>query len=656
MRLVCLTIISFLLVTDVSRAQFMDEAAAWRFFERVPEVTPKETRPLAVANTVRARLFGPSTEGDRASCYLFDAHHLIEVDVETGAVRKFPLPVRRRSRGIYQQGVASAQVGPDRLLYFCLAGGPSWFGRFDPSAKTITALGELEGYTPARWLWHTDGYLYIVNHPATLGRIHVQSGKCESLGKLGLADGFVVYGKIGIDDQGWFYCQTGYVPRNVAFNIHTREHRLLAQPWEPRERPAGGAAEREATAVPNYGKEYEVFRGQTADKKRPSDGQYVFRYRRKGEKEWRDVTLEVATLQRNLGTLGLGPEGKIYGCAAYHSFRYDPATEEIERFTFSYNVYAYLPVGPILYMQGYPNCRLAALDTRKPLSTKTLWAVKSPEKGNPWQVENYSDVKPQKGAKEPLWLKRGRQLALGYDGRIFTAGTGERYMSGGAIAWTDPKTGVTDRFREPFEFLPVSALKSIQGGRKLAGATWVMRHHGKKVPQPLEATVFLYDVESNKLDFMVPVSACNAVQDLFPVSDRRWVGLGLRKVEFWDGDPLAKTNSVVFFFDAEKRQVTTQIDVPFSLARRVGRALIPAPDGTVWASANLGFARLPLLNSEMIGEDFGGIVRIDPETETVTPVFRVPYPGNFIFVGNTMYLCGAPGLRMVDVQPFLREP
>jgi len=296
-----------------------------------------------------------------------------------------------------------------------------------------------------------------------------------------------------------------------------------------------------------------------------------------------------------------------------------------------------------------------ALDTAKPLDTKTVWTVHSPDKANPWQVENYSDRPPKKGAKRPLWLKRGRQLALGYDGRIFTAGTGERYMSGGAIAWTDPKTGVTDSFREPFEFLPVSALKSLQGGRKLAGATWVMRHHGKKVPQPYEATVFLYDVESNKLDFMVPVSSCNAVQDILPVSDERWIGLAIRNAEFWDGDPLAHTRSVVFFFDAKTQKVTSQIDVPLSLARRVGRALIPAPDGTVWASANLAVTSLPLLNSDDLREDFGGLVRIDPVKETVTPICRVPHPGDFLFIGNTMYLCGAPGLRILDANPFLKE-
>ena len=109
-------------------------------------------------------------------------------------------------------------------------------------------------------------------------------------------------------------------------------------------------------------------------------------------------------------------------------------------------------------------------------------------------MANYSDVPPKKGAKEALWLKRGRQLAVGFDGRIFTAGTGERYMSGGKIAWTDPKTMVTDSLGGPFEFLPVSALKSIQGGKKLAGGTWLMRHHGKKVPQPFEATIFQFDV------------------------------------------------------------------------------------------------------------------------------------------------------------------
>ena len=78
---------------------------------------------------------------------------------------------------------------------------------------------------------------------------------------------------------------------------------------------------------------------------------------------------------------------------------------------------------------------------------------------------------------------------LAVDGRVFTAGTGERYRSGGAIAWTDPATGVTGVFRKPFEFLPVTAIKALDGGRKLAGSTWVALHSGKHVPQPREATV-----------------------------------------------------------------------------------------------------------------------------------------------------------------------
>ena len=636
-------------------AEFVEEAAARRFFAEVPAAAPRESPPLALASTVGARLFGPSTQGDRISYYLFDAEHLFEVDLETDEVRSFPQPVRRKSRVLYQSGVASAQFGPDGRLYYCLAGGPSWFGRFDPRSRTFESLGELKGYTPARWLWRPDGFLYIVNHPATLGRLHLGSAKCENLGKLGLRDAFNIQGKVGIDDDGWFHCRTGYVPRDIAFNVHTREHRLLADPWKPRLRGPDGTAAQKPVAIPNYGKGYEVYRWQHSDKKRPSDGQHFFRYRRRGEKEWRDIVLKVATTERSLDTIGLGPEGKLYGCAAYHSFCHDPKSGKTERFTFGYNVYAYLPVGPILYMQGYPNCRLVALDTRQPRNTKTVWSVHSLEQANPWQVENYSDRPPKKGSKEPLWLKRGRQLALGYDGRVFTAGTGERYLSGGAIAWTDPKTGITDCFREPFEFLPVSALKSIDGGRKMAGATWVQRHHGKKVPQPREATVFLYDVEGNKLDFMVPVSDCNAVQDLLPVSAKRWVGLAIRDVELWDGDPLANTRSVVFFFDPESRKVTTQIDVPFSLARRVGLALIPAPDGTIWAAANLAVSSLPLLNSEDLQEGFGGLVRIDPEKETVTPIFRATSPGNFLFVGNTMYLCGAPGLRTLDVSRFLER-
>ncbi|MDP7250641.1 MAG: hypothetical protein QGF00_13635 [Planctomycetota bacterium] len=645
-------------------AEYIDEEAARQYFEGVPKVSATETPPLAVASTVGAGLFGPSTVGERIGYYLFDSQHLIEIDLDTEEVRKVPLPVKRKSRSIYEQGVASAQVGPDGQIYFALRGGPAWFGRFDPATRKIATLGELAGYTPAHWIWHTDGYLYIVTYPAMLGRIHLKSGECESLGKLGLADAFNVHGKIGIDDDGWFYGSTGYVKRFIAFNIHTKEHRLLDEPWVPRMKSGDGRqknggqkkgkTQETKEARPDYGKDYEVFRWQNAAKKRPSDGRHVFRYRKKGDKEWRDVSFPITNVTRDIGTLGLGPDGKIYGCTAYHSFRYDPASGKTERFTFSYNVYAYLSVGPILYMQGYPNCRLVALDTRQALNLKTVWTVHSLEQANPWQVANYSDVPPKKGAKEALWLKRGRQLAVGFDGRIFTAGTGERYMSGGKIAWTDPKTMVTDSLGGPFEFLPVSALKSIQGGKKLAGGTWLMRHHGKKVPQPFEATILQFDVATNKLDFMVPLSSCNVVRDILPISDTLWIGLALRKGVFFDGDPLVNTRSVVFFFDAEKRRVTTQIDMPFSLAQRVGNALIRAPDGSVWAAANLGISRLWLLDSENFRDDFGGVVRIDPHEQTITPLFRIPTPGNFIIMEKKMYLCGAPGLRMIELAPFLK--
>lgn len=632
-----------------------DDGAAYRFFAGVPKVEAKETEPLAVANTGWSRLFGPATRGKGDSYYIFDTDNLTEIDLTTGKVRTFRMPHQRTSREIYEQGTCFAELAPDGQIYFCLHGAPAWWGRFDPKRRKFQALGELQGFVPSRWIWAGDGYAYVTTHPAMLGRIDIKKGKCEHLGHLGLNDSNVVKGDAGLDSEGWFYCQVGYVPRNVAFNIHTKVQKLLAEPWEPK---AEGVKQVVASGgpfvPPDYRRLYEVDGDEAAgDKKVPGDGKVEVRFRRKGEKEWSSVRIKVATVARDLETLGLGPDGKIYGCASYLCFRHDPRTGESERFTFSYNVYDYCPVGPILYLQGYPNCRLAALDTREPLTTRVLWQVKSPEKGNPWQIENYSDVPPQKGSKEPLWLKRGRRVVRGVDGRLFTAGTGERYLSGGAIAWTDPKTGVTGCFREPFEFLPVTDLNPVNEGRQLAGCTWVMPHSGKMKPQPRDATVFLYDTESNKLVFHVPVPGCNAIQDLAVASPTQWIGLGTRATRFWDGEPALK-KSVLFFFDPVEKKVTTQIDLPFSLSRRTGSALIRDPDGLYWAAAQLGANDITRWITEDRDYDFGGIVRIDAEKETIEPVLRVRHPGNFIFINKTMYLCGAPGLRMIDVEPYLQ--
>jgi len=632
-----------------------DDEAAYRFFADVPKAEVKQTEPLAVANTGWRRLFGPATRGKGDSYYIFDTQNLTEIDLTTGKVHTFRMPHQRESRQIYEQGTCFARLAPDRRIYFCLHGAPAWWGRFDPKKRKFQALGELQGFVPSKWIWAGDGYAYVTTHPAMLGRIDIEKGKCEHLGHLGLSDSEVVHGKVGLDGDGWFYCQVGYVQRNVAFNIHTRIQKLLPEPWKPKE---GG--EKKARSVgkrfvaPNYGKLYEIEGDKLAGaKKEPGDGKVEVRFRRKGEKEWRSVRIQVATVERDLETLGLGPDGKIYGCASYLCFRHDPRTGESEPFTFSYNVYDYCPVGPILYLQGYPNCRLAALDTCKPLTTRVLWQVKSPEKGNPWQIENYSDVRPQKGPKEPLWLKRGRRVVRGFDGRVFTAGTGERYLSGGAIAWTDPQTGVTGCFREAFEFLPVTDLNPINGGRQLAGCTWVMRHSGKPKPQPRDATVFLYDTETNKLVFHVPVPGCNAIQDLAVASPKKWIGLGMRETRSWDGEPALK-KSVLFFFDPVGKKVTTQFDLPFSLSRRTGSALIQGPDGLYWAAARVGGTNITRWITENRDYDFGGVVRIDPDQETIEPLFRVSHAGNFVFINKTMYLCGAPGLRVIDIEPYLQ--
>jgi hypothetical protein len=243
-------------------------------------------------------------------------------------------------------------------------------------------------------------------------------------------------------------------------------------------------------------------------------------------------------------------------------------------------------------------------------------------------------------------------VVRGYDGRIFTAGTGERYLSGGAIAWTDPETKVTGCFREPFEFLPVTDLDPVNEGRQLAGCTWVMPHSGKPRPQPVDATVFLYDIAENRLVFHEPVPGCNAIQDIAVVSPAKWIGLGMRETQFWDGEPALK-RSVLFFFDVTHRKVTTQIDLPFSLSRRTGPALVKGPDGLYWAAARLGATNITRWITEDRDHGFGGIVRIDPDKETIEPVFRVCQPGNFIFIGPTMNLGGAPGLRIIDVTPYL---
>jgi len=569
------------------------------YFRDAPELILKSTGPLAVVSVVRPTLFGPASGpvaggGRRAvSFYICGVGQLHEVRMDTGEVIRHEVPFDSSSRAIYSQGVGKAWLGTDGKIYLGMAGKPARVGRFDPATRKMELLGELAGHTVMRVFVAPGLKCYVITYPATLSEIDMARGRLRTIGRLA-DDALYVHGRAWIGEDGAFYCTAGQRPgKKVRADLQSGKIEVLET--FPEVKPV---------TVP----EPETFKASkrfTAEVRATGD-RAVVTFGPTGSQERRTVTFKCSTVARDMHSVAVGPDGKIYGCGSYNNFIFDPATGRVERPVFHYNCYDYLAVGAKLYFGGYPNARVGAYDTARPIhipdDRNVLWRMRAP-RDNPYEVVNIYNVKGRDG--NILKMKRSWTLVQGADGLVYIGCSATRQNRGGCIVVLDPKTErVVDSLRKPFRLLGVSAMCAIGGRRQIGIVTWVSPDPNLPGQEPEAARLFVYDVAGRRLVLeatpMPDHKVLTAV--IHAPGTRRLVGVGLRGVTPTpEMDDAFYGNGELFFFHLEAKKTLKRIPFDFPISRREGRPIAAAPDGTLWVSGG------------------GGIIRIDPQKMTAEP-------------------------------------
>lgn len=645
--------------------------------EKPPEVHPSflglpvlrmtETESLPQVPTVGPTSFGPSTSGGGTSYYVFCVGVLIEIDLASGDVRRYEVPFDSGSPVLYSAGATSAYLAEDGRLYFALSGKPVRIGRFDPGTGEVAKLGELEGWAYGNWAEDHRGTIYVLGYPAMLGRVDMATGKVAQIGRL-TPMGLYPWGSpMAADEEGFLYAAPG--PRGfklVAYDpwrdevevLHDGQAVIVPNRGRPYARigehvceggphtrlfalAGGRAIAIDSPPVPGgwqeslatrLGLPYELEWVERAATSR-------VRFRHRGTEAWHEVAFEVPTSERILENLALGPDGLLYIWGAYCMATHDPRTgrSTYRPDLFGFSMYDSVSIGSRMYWGGYPSGRLTVYDTSRPVARPVDRArLRDPAAANPCDIRAYHRFEKD---GSPLGVHRIWRMCLGADGRIYMGATASRWHRGGALIWFDPETGESDALREPFRFLGVSAIVAVEDGRRIAGVTWTSPDPLFPGQEPQEAVLFIFEVETKRIvHHGVPLPGCKVLTTVHPARPGKLVGLGMFDViPLHEADDSYYGNTTLFFYDVAQARTTKRIDLPYSLCRRSGRPFVDAPDGSIWAVGG------------------GALLRIDPSKETIEPLARLgpgaeAGDGNFLVLGDRIYLAGKAGLRIGELR------
>lgn len=177
---------------------------------------------------------------------------------------------------------------------------------------------------------------------------------------------------------------------------------------------------------------------------------------------------------RNIFSLGVGPDGCVYG-GAYQStelFRYNPATREMTNLgdhhpgwsgeTFSYAIWK-----DEILTASYTNGAVVAYNPKKP-----------------WKAEVGKMVNPRRVGFLGQQVYRPVSCCVSEDGRLWAVGPAGWGSTGFGIAWIDPKTGKTES--QPLADSPQDILP-LPGNRLLTVSSgllrWIDSAAGKEIAQ-----------------------------------------------------------------------------------------------------------------------------------------------------------------------------
>lgn len=518
---------------------------------------------------------------------------LLVTDLGSGETRQIACPKdvpQSASFGAFLTGDGFFYTGQGKYLMQFDVNRSEWRWHGAPSAETRHWMSFGVDSTGVIWAGGNPTCALVSFDPAT--------GTARDHGRMDAVEQYLF--SIAVDSAGWVYAGIGTARRNiVAYDPRTGERRQIvpeaeratgsatvARLADGRVLGAAGAAryvlfegrvlpDAKAGATMPGGMYYGSFRGLFPDGTRVTG--YSLTERRLTVKDAgaageREIRFDYATAGAMVTSIGLGPDGMVYGSSAHPMFLFavEPQTGSLRSIGHASrigggNICAFAAQRGLLIGASYSDGGLWVYDPGKPfVSSSDVKAAQNPRQMGAWK----DDVcRPRTALAHP-------------DGRhVLMAGFAGYGRCGGGIAVGDLETGQTTLLTAERDLLPGHSCVTIcalPDGNLVGGTSVEAPGGGHTVAK--EGELFIMDWPARKIVFHAPpVPGQREIVSLCRLPDARVAGL--------------TANATFFIFDPVSRNVTGTM--PLAMHGSVPRhALHVAPDGTPYALLSKAILRL----------------------------------------------------------------
>ncbi|MBN1671360.1 MAG: hypothetical protein JXR37_10020 [Kiritimatiellae bacterium] len=351
--------------------------------------------------------------------------------------------------------------------------------------------------------------------------------------------------------------------------------------------------------------------------------------------EWKSIELQrVESYPLRVKLLAALPDGRIFCRAEGHhgGSLYDPRTGSVTASgVCGVEAYACLSHAGKVYWTGYSGGMTYVYDPSRPWNLRKsvppgCKAVKrdSPE-SNPRHLASFD---------EDCRVSQMLSAVVGADNKLYMCGWGVRAYKGGAFCWIDLTTEEKGGLWRPFIGYRTYWLAAALDRRFIVVSTAATEDGLNNWQRPPDAKLFVYDTQAGKfVREIVPVTGSLKTGPILEVRPGRLLGIA--------DDPDNKGGGILYALDIRSGKILFRKTLPYPppvvtshLNVQCGYEL--GPDGHIWTFLGRG---------GWAPETPDTLVRIGPDTGHVEPVCRLKQLGNFIFVGNDMYLAGTKQLR-----------
>jgi len=498
---------------------------------------------------------GPGKTGEKDTLYISlgryqESLSLLAVNPDTGEMRQFNGPLSS------EMGSWGFTIDHDNRIYL----GSYYHAhllRFDPKTEKWEDLGQPGGEGESFICSLTtspDGKIWGGTFPsAKLFSYDPKIGETKDFGRMDDKQ-FYCYPTAG--DDGLIYCAIRFEKTDIIVFDPVKETRISLIPHE--ERRSGWLRLRRGEDGEIYaklpsGKWFRIEEGKSLievpEDKIPfprqtlRDGRGFFLVGNKSlkigdplTKGEREIPLQYEASGSFIFTIGLGPDGRIYGSSMLplRLFVYDPQSQSLTNLGMAAQsngeIYSMVSYGGKLFLCSYPGARISLYDPERPFQ------FGEEEESNP------RDLGPIGEDQD-----RPRAMIAGPHHKIYIGSYPNYGQRGGAITIFDPERNGKRVFRHLIRNQSIAALAYLDKLDLIAAGSSV-RGGGGTRPIEKEAKLALWDPKEEKKIFEVtPVPEARTILSLASTPEGILYGI--------------TDNEKVFLFDPERREVRKVFDL-----------------------------------------------------------------------------------------------